>query len=122
MPAREDMDRIHDAVLWTGVEDDRYNEKRRGQPVPLKVRWKQTVREGTDRNGNPVVLEAQVKVDREIPIGALMWKGKLEKFDDATADNIMEVVFYNEDSDLKGRHTARSVDLKRFMEDLPPEA
>ena len=119
MPHPETSDLIHRAVVWPYAKRNRFGTIVLANPVELRCRWVQKSRMATDRNGNPVALEAQVALDRKVRVGSLMWKGELADWDDTLQDEIFEVVFYNEAEDVKGRHTARTVDLKFWKSNLP---
>lgn len=119
MPSPESNDLIHAAVVWAYAKRDRFGNLKLSGAKQIDCRWKQKVRMATGPDGNPVAIEATVRVPEAIRVGSVMWKGELKDWDDALKDDLFEVVFYNEADDLKGRDTARSVDLKRYRANLP---
>lgn len=125
MPAPETSNRYQHAVLWERTGADRYGEPTRGEPVELRVRWVQKRGEVTDAQGNRTPLDAAVVVDRQIPVGSLLWLGTLDSWQgtgSVGADSeLHEVVTYSETPDVKGRVALRSVGLKRFRDALPAQ-
>lgn len=125
MPAFEQMDRHDPAVLWLLTGKDRFNEPTRGNPCAIKVNWGPDKRSVRLPDGTSLVIEGTAIVDREIPVGSLIWLGPITEWNEGNvpADNpIMEVKGYKEDSDLKGRHVLRTVTLAKFHRTLPPKA
>lgn len=106
------------AVMWAALDDDRYGDATVDDPMEVDVRWNTVHRQTTDANGNTVLLDAEVVVDRRIPVGSLMALGTLADWpgtDLNVEDNeLMEVVVYEETPDIKNAETFRSVGLKRY--------
>lgn len=91
-------------------------------PQELRVRWIDGRSEAFDPQGQPTALDATVIVDREIPIGSIMWKGKLDDLlgtagpEDATLHQVVTVTYT---PGIKARTTRRRVGLVRFRQTLP---
>ncbi len=119
MPSQETAFHRQKAVLWPWVGVDGDNRAITGPPVELKVRWVTKRRQIFDPQGTPIGVDATVEVDRNIPIGSTMWHGSLNDWyalgsAGGNVSELLEVVTYNEASDIKNRHIARTVDLVFF--------
>ncbi len=112
------------AVLW---EQDGVDEYGRlvvsPEPSEIKCRWENTRRQGTDERGNPVGIDAQVTVARDVPVGSAMWLGKLDDLPGTAyvpEADVMKVVSQTTTPDIKARHSMRVLSLSRSAEALPP--
>jgi hypothetical protein len=119
MPPLEQMDCPHKAVMWPKSAVDAYGEVKIGAGVELRVRWEGRRRQSADPNGNPIIIEADVKVLQEVKVGSLMWKGKLDDYASANKPELMEVVGHDPVDDLHGRVTERWVQLTKFRRTPP---
>ena len=125
MPAPETSDRRQSAVLREVNGVNGYGDHTFADPVELKVRWVSGRRESRRPDGSPVMLEATAIVDRKILIGSLLCLSELEELPPGTSFTFedldwLEVVNYNEASDVKNRFTVRQVGLARYKDLLPP--
>lgn len=118
MPAIETANRKQKAVLWAASGHDDYGEPKVNSAVELSVRWTEGREETTDAQGEVVSYDATVRVDREIAVGSVLWKGKLADVPSPTSD-LFRVVARKTVPDLKGRDFERIVFLKRLSESLP---
>lgn len=121
MPAQEIAYLNDFAVLWevsgTPGPDGR---PRVGDPVEINCRKGKKRRTLLGANNTTIVLDAWAVVEREIKAQSIMWFGRLANWTGTGVDNeLMEVVYYDEESDLKGRDIYREVGLMRFMNSLP---
>jgi hypothetical protein len=114
----ETQDRYQKAVLWQSSGYDDYGKYLRLAPIELSVRWEEGRRQSSSPEDTVIAIDATVFVDREIPIGSIMWKGK-QKDLPASPTGLKEVVSYKEVPDIKGRVSQRSVSLARYNEQLP---
>jgi hypothetical protein len=128
MPPIESSKRKQDAVYWPIAGVNEHGESYVGDPVALKVRWEYRNEQVVDPKGNVIGVQAVVVVDRVIAPESKMWLGKLSDLSDDQLDEtndeinqLMEVVYYNEVPDLKGRRKRRIVGLTRYMDALPRE-
>lgn len=124
MPEQELSHRFQKAVLWERGYYDAYGQPTAKDPVEIDVRWEDNQSESLDQQGNTVVLDASVTVDRKIAPGSLMWLGSLADLPFGTdlgdeTEKLMQVVTCNEVPDIKGRVTWREVGLKRYTDSLP---
>lgn len=135
MPHPETAYRTQKALLWPASGFDAYGQPKVGEPVELLVRWNAKRREATDPQGNSIMLDATVVVDREVAVGGTMWLAADQSPGSGTAlsqwygtgsgdvdDEVMRVAIYSETPDLKGRVARRTVGLQRFRDTLPERA
>lgn len=116
MPVMETAWRYQKAMLRAAEGFDNYGNPRvANTPVELDVRWEQTDREVTDPQGNNVGVDIMAVVDREVPVGSVLWFGSDVK---PTAD-LRYVVSYQETPDVKGRHYRRVLYLARVSDQRP---
>lgn len=121
MPPLETFDRRQYAVLWPAGDPDEFGEITRGTAVEIKVRWTYTAKEGVSANGQPISIDAEVVVDRDIDLGSQMWLGRLADFDEDESDNeILYVANLKKATDLKNRFTRRVLQLTRSKNSLTP--
>lgn len=125
MPAPEVSFLRQKAVLLPATGTDDYGRKSVGTAVEIDCRWINKRSEVLAPNGQTIAVDATVIVKREIPIGSVLWLGRLADWagtgfgeDDGT---LMESVSYNETPDLKARVTRRTVGLIRRADALPGE-
>lgn len=124
MPPPETAHRHQTALYWALAGVDGYNQPKVSAPVELLVRWETGRREALDPEGNKIGVEALVVVDREVLIGSAMWLGTLAEWYTGTGsggqdDEVMQVVTYNQASDVKNRNVRREVGLNKFMDARP---
>lgn len=134
MPVPELSDLCQLAVLWPRTGTDRYGQPAIGDPIELRVRWKNVQAQVLDAEGNTITIDATVIVDRKISIGSLMYNGSMldqselgtgtgtstsVPDDYAPPADVMMVKTYSETSDLKARFVKRSVGLMRLKDTLP---
>ena len=118
MPFHGLQGRVHKAVLWRRIGTDST-----GQPVvsniaeQLDVRWDDTRREVLGKDGTPTAIDATASgLDREVPEGSAMWKGKIEDMPgtgQVPILDVMRVVTCTPTDDIRGRSTYREVTLMR---------
>lgn len=112
------------AVLWptTGGTAES-GEPLVGPPVEIRCRWIDRRSESLDPDGQPIALDATVIVDREIPIGSNMWKGKLKDWygtgSAGSGIGLMAVKTSGTTPDIKNRGIRRRVGLMKFRDSLP---
>jgi hypothetical protein len=120
MPTIEAFDRYQTAVLWVKTGVDRYGAPVVSEPIEVRVRWNTKRTEGTDALGNPIALDAQVVVDRVIPVDSQMWLGSLSHWYGTGSagqdDEVMFVRTFDRVLDVKGRVARMQVGLSRFRD------
>jgi hypothetical protein len=120
MPTPETDYLFQKAVLWsaTAGEIDDDNDQMVAAADEIDVRWENVDKQSIDPQGNVVAISASVVADQEIPIGSIMWLGKLKDIADPPVD-LMEVITSKSIPDIKGRETRRTYGLARFSNTLP---
>lgn len=118
MPPIETIGCIKKAVLWSFSGRDKY-----GQPVvsaaeEINVRWEPSRREILGEQSQPIATDVDVMVEQEITLGSIMRKGFLADVP-SPADNLYEVIAYDETDDIKGVEVQRNVTLRRWKDGLP---
>jgi hypothetical protein len=127
MPPLETKDRKQDAVLLPALLVNGYPRANRkgeillGAPTAIKVRWCWEKKESMNAKGEPVTIEAHAVVDRLVVVGSIMWLGKLANYVGTGGDAVefMQVVDYQQATDIKNRDTRRLVQLMRYRGVLP---
>ena len=121
MPPLETTGFSQHLVIWypSGVDED--NEVTLVSPIGLKCRWIDVVQEIADPYGNLVKIEAELRVDRELPTRAIVWKGKLANLPspNSSITDLYEVCFRKTGPSICSKFFRRSVYLKRFSNSLP---
>ena len=121
MPQLEVSDLGQKAVLWAFSSYNKAGDPVVSAAVEIDVRWQAKRKQVIDALGNPIILEAQVAVDREIAVNSILWKGELDDAPDPPT-NLFQVVAYNEVPDVSFKSTRRVVDLTRYSDTLPTTA
>ena len=124
MPSPEIADLHQKAVLWPAGGIDAYGEVLRSSPpVEIDVRWVLSREKYQDAQGNTVMLDGYVAVDRKIAIDSILWRGRLANWSGTSplvnADELMQVRTYEEIPDVKGREVRRLVGVVRYRGELP---
>lgn len=119
MPPFEEMDLTDDAVYWPIEGRDKHGEPLIGDAVPIECRWVESQTEALDPTGATIPIDVTVKVDREIAIDSILWKGRLEDFDPTEKPVLMQVKTKSTTPDIKGRHVAREIGLMFYKKSLP---
>lgn len=118
MPAFETMDLYDRAQYWPRASVDRYGALVPGTREEISVRWNTNRRVVPGPQGEPLTLEADVVVDRDVSPGDVLWHGELADWlgtgsGDAQAE-LMEVVGFRPTDDIKHRNVRRTVSVMRF--------
>jgi hypothetical protein len=119
MVAKNKRSLNQDAVFWeVNLTENNYGREELKAAVAIKTRWETKNKEVLDSIGNTIGIESTVVVDREIPVGSILWKGKLIDIP-ATPTDLRQVVTYNETPDIKNRYVRRIVGLVKYSNELP---
>ena len=115
------------AVLWASTGfPDRYGVMSLAVPIQIWVKWNTTRRRILDAKGNLTALDAEVVVDRLIPLESKMYRGTLSNWlgtgSDLPENELMEVKEYKECWSDKGRCARRTVGLVKFRGAMPAGA
>jgi hypothetical protein len=120
MPSLEVLMRWQKAVYWSYAGNDEAGQPMVLGPRELDVRWEEIAGEAVDPQGDTIAIDGMVTVDREIPIGSLLWKGKLADLDpESQTLKLMEAKTRHEIPDDKARNIGWEVGVQRFRGSLP---
>ena len=123
MPQQEYTHRPHAALLFAADDVGEDGQPRVLPPIQIQVRWSTKRREIQDKQGNTIVLDASAVVGKRIKVGSNMWLGTLSDWAGTGSGSgsanlqdseLMEVKYYNETFDVKGRAKFREVGLMRL--------
>lgn len=125
MPPIEIDGLYHKAVLWVKAGEDADNEPVFDSAVEIDCRWNNTQKEMTAADGTTILIDALVVVDRDIPVGSLLWEGELEDWlgtgsDDNATSTLMEVRTYaKRTKDIRSRYIRRTVGVSKYKDVIP---
>lgn len=121
MPAPELTSRHQKAVLWKRISEDRYGIPTIQAAQEITVRWENMKGELLNDKNQVIGFDATIHTVESIPVGSLVWEGKLSTLPDDTTSltGLMQVIFCQDAYDIKGRALRREYKLKRFTERLP---
>jgi len=116
VPPPEYSFRYQPCVLWPFKDFDDHGMYTVGPPVDVMVRWQEVRREIRKPDGVLVSIEATALVPIPVVPNSLMWLGTVATLPagGVTADNLKQVVTYDECPDVKGRLHRRQVTLARY--------
>lgn len=108
------------ATVWpvlSGITDD--GSDRVGRKYEIDTRWEKGRAHGARQFQTNQQATGRVFVDRELPVGSILWRGKVK---DATVEpsGLYIVTSYYETNDVKGRDTRRVVTIAKYKNKLPP--
>lgn len=91
-----------------------------GEPVEIEVRWDKTNRQMKLSDTETVLIDATVVLDRDAPLGTVLWEGELEDWygtgsNDVNTDRVV-VVRQDSDFDVKRRSKRRVVYCMKYRE------
>jgi hypothetical protein len=109
------------AVLWPALPlaaTDGQGQQRIGPAVDIPARWSKGSRLNQAALEQNKTATAEVVVDREIPVGSILWQGQIADLP-SPLRNLYQVLENKERWDVKGRNVRRSVVVTSFNETLP---
>lgn len=120
MPPLEYLDLEDYAVLWeaTGRNDDNGNPVVSDTPVEIRCRWEEGNIESPAPQTQDLVVDAVIATGRQLPMGSILWEGRLADVATATRD-LYEVINRSRAKDLRGRISRYEFGLKRYTDTLP---
>lgn len=121
MPPIETAGRHQKAVLWRADGFDAYGNVLLLDAHEIDVRWEEGRKEAVSPDGSPVAIDAYVVVDREVPIGSVLWLGALADLP-SPPTNLKRVEFYLDVPDIKGRISHKTLALMKYSDDLPDDS
>lgn len=115
----EEDDLIHFGVLWSVQGADEFGVQRVVAPVEFICRWRlgSTLVDSPTSNTKRIVGSAAVA--QEIPLGAIVWRGRLADLPPAPTP-LMQVSDYKVTDDVKGRNSRKRIILTAWNSKLPP--
>lgn len=134
MPALEQIDCIHDALLWrvNGID---LNGQRTVTPTPIQIkcRWMDATSDVMNPDQSSRTYDVSlISKFTDLSIGDILWQGTAEELgenqgvtgtgtdvDVTNIGNLHVVTTFNSGPDLKGRRTRREAKLIRFTDRLP---
>ena len=120
MPPMEEANLTDYAVLWEITEfSDQFGNPVVSNPVEIACRWEDGFQQIEGPDSQILSIEATVAVLINIPIGSILWKGKLEDLPHPI-NSLKKVVMYDSASDLKGRVACRYVMLNTYNNSVLP--
>lgn len=121
MPAPETDYRFQCCVFWERIGDDAYGHPLLSSPIELRVRWENVQVEFLTPDGQPIKVDALVIVTRDIPVGSILWLGRLSDLEDQQTNitNLMLCIGMDNIPDIKGRVFRRTARMKRYTDNLP---
>jgi hypothetical protein len=129
MPPPETFERHDYAVYWRATGIDRFGEFTFDDPIEIKVRWELGRKEMQSPSHTPISVDGTVVTTIYMPIGSLLWRGRLDDVPSGTGsglpfedleDELMSVNGpWQEAEDVKGRFTRRETGLKFYKNTLP---
>jgi hypothetical protein len=107
--------------LWEKTGDGEDGEPIVTDPIEIPVKWEDVKREVLLPNGTTIGTDATVFVNRLIPLGSIIWLGKLTDITgtDPPTSPTYQVVARDVVPDIKGRASDRTVGVIRFRDTLP---
>ena len=90
--------------------------------VEIEVRWEDVRQEIIDDRGNHIMTDAVVVVDRETPVGSIMWLGAESDLTGTSGlpeSDIQTVVQYSEIPDVLNVAMRRVAYLARLSNEMP---
>ena len=119
MPSMEVSDLHQYAVLWADSDTfGNFGRRELSAGVEIKIRWQQKQGEVFDSKGNIVAYDSLAVVDRNIPVGSILWLGKLADIPNPVT-NLRKVIAYSETPDVKNRIARRTIKMSRSSDELP---
>ena len=107
------------AVLWLIEGTDTYGQTKVGLPNEVSVRWEKGLVLSLLPTSAAEQVEATVYTDQVIPVGSIMWEGKLDDMPDPLVD-LRKVEHVKQIPDIKNRYV-RYVSLLTNYHDTPLE-
>jgi hypothetical protein len=122
MPSIETACRFQKALLWESDGFDDFGNYKVKAVEEITVRWEDVNKEALDAQGNTIAIDAVVVVNRQIPVGSIMWKGALSDLAGTSylpSGGFLQVILAGDIPDIKARHFRRVLSLMRYSDALP---
>lgn len=109
MPVLETMDLKTPMVLWMLSSRDSHGEILISPPVNLLARFVRRRSIGLDREGNPISLDAQAALDRDVILDSIIWEGTIATLPSDSNFTIDKSLYA-----VSNRSTAEDIKYARF--------
>ena len=87
------------------------------------MRWNTRRNRALDPQGNTILLDASAVVEREIPVGSIVWLGELAEWSGTGSGDVetelMEVKTYRETPDVRNGEVRRVIGMMKYKGVLP---
>lgn len=116
---------VHTAVVWLRVGSDPTSGLHTVSPVgqEIRCRFDKTKRSAAGPDGEPISIDATISgFSIDVPVGSAVWEGKacdLLGTAFVPTCNVLTVVYFNADSDKRGRDIHREAGLTYSKGILP---
>lgn len=119
MPPLESLDLYDRAVLMEYIRQDDYGQPLVREAEEIDCQWEDTESESRDAKGNVITIDATVVVNREIPVGSIIWQGEIVDWLGTGSGGgsdpvLMRVASVSAIHDIKARFYRRVLYLQRF--------
>lgn len=114
----EIFDCVDYMVLFEASGIDNYGVVKINEPVEIRGRWNDDVRDGNDSQGNKVSFSIRISALRDIPLQSILWHGKLVDLP-ASPTNLCQVKANTGGLDVHGLAERFEFGLVRFSDALP---
>jgi hypothetical protein len=109
-------------VAWMRNGTNQDGEPTVAPPIQLRVRLSKNQQELPDTDGRTIISQANAVVDRPLPLGSILWEGKLADWvmaDPNAPRQLYEVMRASEVPSITGRRFRRIVHLGFYKSKLP---
>lgn len=97
------------AVYWERTGNDRHGNPKFAEATEVRCRWSEKQEEYRDADGVQRFGESGVFVDRSMPLGSWLWKGRIADVENLTTPEQNEkagrIVYFKEVPNLKNTET-----------------
>lgn len=108
------------AVAWEqSAGADSFGRDRIGASIELPARWELVTSLSSSNTEGSRRKVATVDVDRELPVGTIMWEGRKADYAKCKLKNLYEVTACDKCPDVKSRHSRITLTLTKFKGKLP---
>jgi hypothetical protein len=123
VPVPEYADLRQFAVWWQAISTNRYGQQvvdPQTVPHEVRCRWVEILKESLDPKRRVVGIDVDLITDFAIPMGSIVWLGKLDDIAPGTVPSpLFEVVTNDSGVDIKARIYRYQYGLKRFNAVVP---
>lgn len=118
MPAVEVHDLKQQVVIYRAAGTNRDGLATVSAPEELTVRFRAGLNDSFGTDENTVSVNASMVLPEAVPIGSIVWEGRLCDLP-ATPTPLYVVVNFSDVPDIKNRHRRKTAQLSFFSDTLP---